>query len=144
MSTKHIHKITNGTVIDHIKAGHSRKLLDIIGSGDDIVTIGVNFESAKYGRKDILKFDNKNLSDKEIALVSILFPEASISIIRNGHVLEKKKHTKPAIIEGIIACPNPKCISNNEEVTTMFHTSPSFLCLYCERTVRFDEIGFAK
>ena len=54
-----IDAIHNGIVIDHIAAGKSMELYDILGLGrlDCTVAILKNVPSQKLGRKDIIKID---------------------------------------------------------------------------------------
>lgn len=130
---KHIDIIENGTVIDHIAPGHSRKILSMIGAWTDVVTIGINLASTKSGKKDIIKYPNKNLTEKEISLIAALSPNATINIIADSKVVHKYTPEQPNMIEGIIKCPNPQCITNHEYALTKFYTTPILKCFYCER-----------
>jgi aspartate carbamoyltransferase regulatory subunit len=69
---------------------------------------------------------------------------AKINIIKNFEVIEKKILTLPDSFIGLVKCPNPKCITNNEPMKTRFETvskEPVVLkCLYCEREVQEDGI----
>ena len=55
----------------------------------------------------------------------------------NYEVVEKKQVIMPDIVKGIVKCGNPKCITNNEPMTTIFHVickeSGIFKCHYCEK-----------
>ena len=56
-----IDSIQNGIVIDHISAGKSMELYNILGLGklDCTVAILKNVTSGKLGRKDIIKIDRE-------------------------------------------------------------------------------------
>lgn len=51
-----VFKIQNGTVIDHISSPMALKIIDILGIKEQgIISIGLNFDSSKTGKKDIIK-----------------------------------------------------------------------------------------
>ncbi len=142
-----IRKIKQGTVIDHIPPGKSLKVLKIIGISEKtpyIVSVGMNVPSKKIGKKDIVKVENKELSEKETNKLALIAPDATINIIENYKVTRKYKVSLPSIIEGIIKCPNPNCISNHERILPKFiveRRKPLKLrCYYCERVVPGDRI----
>ena len=56
-----IDSLQNGIVIDHIKAGASMAIYDLLKLGklDCCVAIIKNARSAKYGKKDIIKIDGE-------------------------------------------------------------------------------------
>ena len=74
---KQIDFIQNGTVIDHIKAGESFKVLEVlqmiehISEGQCKVMIGCNFDSGVISRKDIIKISGGFLTQKEVNQVSL-------------------------------------------------------------------------
>ncbi|MFX1233822.1 MAG: hypothetical protein ACFFBY_04600, partial [Promethearchaeota archaeon] len=79
--------------------------------------------------------------------ISILSPNATISLIDNYKLIEKKKVKLPSIIERLILCQNITCISNSEEpISTEFlvlEEKPlKIQCIYCNRIYKLDEIKF--
>lgn len=139
--------IEDGTVIDHIRAGQALKIIRILNLPADnkIVTVGLNLESAVMGQKDIIKVENRELTQKEANRVAIFAPNATINIIRNFKVVDKFKIKIPQMIESLIICPNPTCITNNELMESVFHVLPngenlSFQCEYCEKIFKQNEI----
>lgn len=137
--------LSEGTVIDHLVAGTALKVLDILGiSFEGAVTIGLNLESRKMGSKDIIKIERREVTPEEVAKIALVSPRASFSIIRDYQVVEKFTPELPELIEGLIRCPNPSCISSEERVRTKFAVlrgDPLRLrCHYCERTQRKEEI----
>lgn len=131
--------IKEGTVIDHIPANNLFKVIAILGL-DKIanqITFGTNLESEKLGSKAIIKVSDKFFEDDEINKIALIAPHAKLNIIRDYEVVEKKIVEIPKNIRGIVKCFNPKCITNNEKITTYFNvvsTAPiSLKCRYCEK-----------
>ncbi|MGD0718888.1 MAG: aspartate carbamoyltransferase regulatory subunit [Thermoplasmata archaeon] len=136
--------IKNGTVIDHIGNGLALEVLRIIGikeiDKDSTVSIALHVRSGKLGWKDIVKVENMELSPRKVNAIALLAPTATISIIRDFHVKDKRSVDLPERIFGIVRCPNPSCISNQAEpVESQFRVirrRPVVLsCAYCERQV---------
>ncbi len=134
-----VSKIKDGTVIDHITAGHALdvvRILGITGRTNGTVLIAMHVPSKQLGTKDILKVEGRELEPEEVDKIALLAPHASINIIRNYRVAEKKRAKLPNIISGIVKCGNPACISNsNEPVQPQFYVKsrePLMLgCHYC-------------
>lgn len=131
--------LKNGTVIDHIP---SDKLFTVVNllelqSSDQNITIGNNFESQKLGKKGIIKVADRFFSDEEISRLSVVAPNVKLNIIRNYEVVEKKQVIMPDVVKGIVKCGNPKCITNNEPMPTLFHVVDKengiLKCHYCEK-----------
>lgn len=143
-----VRKIENGTVIDHIAAGNGLKVAKILGldSSGNCYVVLANVPSRKLGRKDIVKIEDKELTKKEIEKVSLVTQNATINIIRNSEVAEKRQIEIPEIFEGIMRCPNTNCITNHENAATRFSVEikhpPKIRCYYCERVFGPDEIDF--
>jgi len=137
--------IKEGTVIDHIPANRGLQVLSIIKPDNKaVVTMGINFSSKKYGRKDILKIEDRELTASEVNSIALVAPNANVIIIRNFEVVSKTAVQIPDIIKNSARCGNPKCVTNAEESSTRFTTvsrSPVRLrCDYCERTFHIDEL----
>ncbi len=141
-----VRRIKNGTVIDHIPSGKSLRVLKILNLDeyDDTVLLAMNVPSRKMGKKDILKIENKELEEKDVNKISLIAPNATINIIRNYHVVEKRKVKIPDFIEGIIRCNNYNCITNHEKIKTKFIVEKKnpirVRCYYCERVMYENEI----
>jgi aspartate carbamoyltransferase regulatory subunit len=108
------------------------------------VTIGLNLDSAKLGRKDIIKIERREVTPQEVAKIALISPRSSFSIIRDFQVARKFTPTLPETIENLIRCPNPSCISNSTWALTKFsvlRTDPLRVrCYYCERSLKKEEI----
>lgn len=131
--------LENGTVIDHIP---SDRLFDVVNllALQDVeypITIGNNLESKKHGHKGIIKIADRFLSEEEISRLAIISSSIKLNIIKNYEVVEKRTATLPDVLIGIVTCPNPKCISNNEPMPTYFHVVDAengiLKCHYCEK-----------
>lgn len=130
--------IENGTVIDHIPSEKTYEVANVLELQNlkTIVTIGYNYLSKKIGHKGIIKVENKFFTNEEISRLSVVAPNAVLNIIQNYEVVEKKKVETPDEIRGIIKCNNPKCITNNEPMQTVFNVIDKELgiikCHYCD------------
>ena len=130
--------IKEGTVIDHIPAGKVFSIVEILGIGEhDQVMIGTNLSSKRFGKKDVIKIENRILSQGEIASIALIAQNATISIIENFKSQKKFKVEIPDTIHSVIRCPNIHCITNEEAVKSRFGVESrkplKVRCAYCER-----------
>ena len=138
--------IENGTVIDHIPSEKTYEVASVLGlqNLDTVVTIGYNYLSKKIGRKGIIKIENKFFSDEEISRLSVVAPNVVLNIIRNFEVVEKKKVETPDELRGIVKCNNPKCVTNNEPMATMFtvidKNAGIIRCHYCDKEQDINKV----
>ncbi len=143
-----VSKIKNGTVIDHITSGHALdvvKILGITGKEESPITIAMNVPSKRFKRKDIVKIEGRELKPQEVHKIALIAPHASINIIRDYKVVKKEEVKLPKVIEGIIKCTNPACISNsNEPVKAKFYVDSeeplSLKCHYCGYIVEKKDV----
>ena len=133
--------LENGTVLDHIPAQYVYKALDLLGLKDieNQITIGINLASKIYGKKGIIKIADKFFEDDELNKLSLIAPDATVNVIKDFKVVEKKKLEIPREIRGIGRCMNPKCVTNHQPIETRFSTAKkgdeiSLLCHFCEKT----------
>ncbi len=141
--TIRVSKLKNGVVIDHLKPGTAFKTLQVLGLGHDgILTIGINYDSQRLGKKDIIKLENFTLSPAQINKIAIISPQATYCVVENYEVISKADVALPDILENIVKCTNPRCITNQEKVATRFYILKkdplSLKCHYCEK--RMDEM----
>ena len=132
--------LENGTVLDHIPAENVYKALDILNLKgiESQITIGINLASKLYGQKGIIKIADKFFEDEELNKLALIAPKATVNVIRDFKVVEKKKITMPNEIIGIAKCMNPKCVTNHQPIKTRFTTIAkgdeiSLLCHFCEK-----------
>lgn len=147
-----IPKIKKGTVIDHIDAGYALTIMDVIGLGEtqNLMTIGVNIESKKYEKKDIVKVENIFLTETQMQQISIIAPNASISLIEDFNVIKKIRLQLPKVIKKLIKCSTNTCISNSEkepiesEFNVLNEKPLKIQCVYCDRILKLDQLMFIK
>lgn len=136
----------NGTVIDHIPCDKLVDVMSVLGleSVQTAVTYGQNLESRKMGRKGLIKIADRFLTGGEVDQLSVIAPHITLSIIRNYEVVEKREVNLPATLRGIVRCNNPKCITNNEPMETLFYLSEDgaarLRCHYCEKEQALSDI----
>jgi aspartate carbamoyltransferase regulatory subunit len=138
--------LKNGTVIDHIPPHLLFKVVSLLqlDQVSNRVTIGNNLNSKKMDKKGIIKISDRYYADEEINRIALIAPSAKINVIREYEVVEKKELTPPDSFTGIVKCPNPKCITNNEPMKTRFNViekNPIILkCKYCEKEIKQEDI----
>ena len=131
--------IENGTVIDHIPANKTSQVATLLKLSElkNPVTIGYNYPSKKVGCKGIIKVSDKFFTDEEISRLSVVAPKVVLNIIKDYEVVEKKTVEPPDEIRGIVKCNNPKCITNNEPMDTVFNIVDKahgiLKCRYCDK-----------
>ena len=143
-----VRKIRNGTVIDHIPSGNALRVLKVLGiTGEEGMRISIvmNTDSGKLGKKDIIKIEGRELNIKEVNIIALIAPTATINIIRNYRVVSKESVEIPDYIKDIVKCANPNCITNQEDdLKPRFETiskNPLLLrCVYCDRYTTLEDI----
>ena len=132
-----IEPIQNGVVIDHIEAGRAMQLYKLLnlGSLDASVALIKNVPSKKMGKKDIIKIDAD--IDLDFDVIGFVDPSATVVIIRNGELVEKRSIALPEKLTNVIFCNNPRCITAVEqEIDHIFKLSDpdkkEYRCIYCE------------
>ncbi len=143
-----VSKIRCGTVIDHINAGKALLVLRILGikaGSSERVLIAMNVPSKKMGRKDIVKVEGKYIGEEELNRIALISPNATINLIEEYEVSEKRRVELPEVVEGILTCPNRNCITNSkrEPIKSRFHVRKDgekvkAICHYCGRKI--DEL----
>ena len=130
-----IDSIENGYVIDHIPAGKGMQIYNVL-SLDKLncqVAIITNAKSQKNDVKDIIKINE--LVELDLDIIAFIAPEATVNVIKDSQRIDKKLLSLPKEIKNIVMCPNPRCISNNEDIDHIFKLTDdkgTYRCLYCE------------
>ncbi len=132
-----IDSIQTGIVIDHITAGRAMRLYELLGLGslDCSVAIIQNAVSKKMGRKDIIKIDADIPVNFDV--IGYVDPTATVNIIRDGRLVEKREIGMPETLTNVIRCKNPRCITSTEqELDHIFKLTDRlkeiYRCAYCE------------
>ena len=136
-----IGQIKEGIVLDHITAGNSMNIYNVLNLDklDCTVALIKNAESPKMGKKDIIKIGT--LLDLDLDVLGYLDPGITINVIRDGKVAERRKIGLPERVVGVIKCKNPRCITSVEqEIVHEFKlTDPNkkvYRCIYCEQAAK--------
>lgn len=145
-----VRRIKDGTVIDHIEAGKGLKVLEALGiDGKDgnVITIALNVPSGKFNKKDIIKVENRYLQDYDTNKLAIISPKASINIIKDYKLVEKRRVFLPNKIEKIFRCSNPDCITNSQEhiesiMEVIDKTGLILRCKYCTRILDVNQLKY--
>lgn len=138
--------LEQGTVIDHIPTEKVFQVVSLLNlqNINCKIAIGNNLESKKMGRKGIIKISDKFFTDEEINRISVVAPNVVLNIIRGYEVVEKKHVQLPESLHDIVRCANPKCITNNEPMPSLFHLTnkekATLKCHYCEKEQDIDQI----
>ena len=134
--------IKNGTVIDHIPVEKTFDIVSLLQLQRLVtpVTIGYNFTSKMVGTKGIIKV----FTDDEISRLSVVAPNVVLNIIKDYEVVEKKRVETPDELRGIVKCNNPKCITNNEPMDTIFNVIDKehgiLKCHYCDKEQKMEKV----
>ncbi|MDE5940895.1 MAG: aspartate carbamoyltransferase regulatory subunit [Muribaculaceae bacterium] len=136
--------LKSGTVIDHIPSEALFKCVKILGveKMPQKLTIGNNLDSARLGTKGIIKVADTFFPEATLNRIALIAPTAVVNTIRDYEVVEKRRVELPAVIRGIVRCDNPKCITNNEPMATVFYVTEDgehIRCRYCNHTVANDK-----
>ncbi|MDC1103750.1 aspartate carbamoyltransferase regulatory subunit [Nitrosopumilus sp.] len=145
-----VRRIKEGTVIDHIDEGKGIQVLDALridGKDGSLITIALNVPSGKSKKKDIIKVENKFLKDDDTNKIAVIAPKATINIIKNYKLIQKRRVSLPNEIDRIFRCSNPDCITNStehiESVMDLIDKETMILkCRYCARILDVNEIKY--
>jgi aspartate carbamoyltransferase regulatory subunit len=149
MAELKVSKIKRGTVIDHIRAGMAPAVLRILGIDrgfSHVVVVAMNVKSSQLGAKDIVKVEHQILDEETLQKISIIAPQATINIVKDFEIVEKRGVSLPQQLRGIIKCPNRNCITNHpqEQVSSFFACEREepieFRCHYCEELVEAERV----
>ena len=145
--TLSVSAIQNGTVIDHITAGQTLRIMYMLRllHRKHKVTVGFNLPSKRMQLKDLIKIEDHALTNKEANEITVFAPEATINIIKNFEVVQKIITSLPPHIGGIFICPNPICITHNEPVESFFTVAEQgrqvkLVCQYCEKAFDRNQV----
>tara|TARA_B100000530_G_scaffold7668_2_gene6403 strand:- start:10275 stop:10742 length:468 start_codon:yes stop_codon:yes gene_type:complete len=141
--------ICNGTAIDHIPSGHALQVLKMLrldtGRSNPISMV-MNVPSGKMGRKDVLKIEDRELNQEELDRLALIAPKASVAIIRNYHVAEKRNIELGSELINIVRCSFSNCITQNSREPLphkikIISADPLVLrCSYCGKNQDIDQI----
>ena len=129
--------VNTGIELDHIKAGKSMQIYELLGLDkiNNCVAIIQNADSAKYGKKDIIKIDQ--IIDLDFDVLGYIDSNITVNIVTDGK-LERKHHMElPQTLKNVVKCKNPRCIPSVEQ--GILHTfklvdreNKVYRCIYCD------------
>ncbi len=132
-----IDSIQNGVVIDHITAGLGMRLYELLDLAtlDASIALIKNVNSKKMDKKDIIKIDADITLNLDV--IGFVDPNATVNIIKDGILVEKRSIGMPEILTNVIKCKNPRCITSCEqELDHKFKLTDKerkvYRCIYCE------------
>ncbi len=140
--------LENGTVIDHIPSKVVFQVIKMLGldSFDNQILFGINLDSKRYGKKGIIKVKNKFFEKEESNKIAIVAPSATLIVIKDFEIIEKKAVEVPLIVKKFIKCINPNCVTNHENIPTKFSVidkdAMKLQCHYCEKITSKENFNF--
>ena len=133
-----VDSLERGVVIDHIQAGRSMQIYQLLNLDDLDCCVAVikNVKSNRMGRKDIIKIEDR--VDADLEAIGFIDPNITVNIIDQGTIIQKKKLKLPERVRNIIRCRNPRCITSVERDLPheFVLTDPErgvYRCCYCEQ-----------
>lgn len=132
--------VTTGIVLDHIEAGKSLRIYELLGLEKIKSSVAViqNVKSSKYGKKDIIKIDE--IIDIDFNVLGYVDPNITVNVVRNGELAHKSHMSLPVELSGVLKCRNPRCITSIENVPSKFKLSDRknriYTCEYCDTEVK--------
>ena len=129
--------VRTGIVLDHIQAGKSMQIYKLLKLDelDCSVAIIQNAVSTKYGKKDIIKIDERIELDMDV--LGYIDPNITVNLVRDGK-LEVKTHLElPETLTNVLTCKNPRCITSVEQgAKQRFYLADKekkiYRCSYCD------------
>ena len=141
--------IRNGTVIDHIPAGHAMRVLEMLGinkSSSVPVSMVMNVPSKKKGTKDIIKVEDRELTQDELNRLALVAPDAHVAIIRAYVVAEKLTIELGSEVTNVVRCTFSNCITTNHmeplphRLKVLSREPLELRCHYCGRPQDLEEL----
>lgn len=139
-----INSINKGIVIDHIKAGHGHMLYEMLDldKADYSVALIMNASSKAMGKKDIIKIEN--VIDLDLRVLGLIDETITVNIIEDQKIIKKINVELPEVVEDVIQCKNPRCISTSERnIVHRFELidreQKLYKCSYCDQIYDKEE-----
>lgn len=134
-----VSSISEGFVLDHIKAGKSMEIYKYLKLDklDCCIAIIKNADSNKMGKKDIMKIECP-IDVIDLDILGYIDDKITINIIKDDKVVEKRRLKLPVQITNVLKCKNPRCITSTEQgLDHVFlltdEEKKTYRCKYCEQ-----------
>lgn len=129
--------VRTGIVLDHIKAGKSMEIYELLKLDklNCCVAVIQQVDSTKYGKKDIIKIDEDIPLDFDV--LGYVDSNITVNKVRDGKLDTKVHLSLPETLTGVIKCKNPRCITSIEqEIVQKFKLVDKekkvYRCAYCD------------
>lgn len=139
-----VSKLKKGIIIDHIEAGHGFEIYKELHLNDidDVVVLLKNIPSKKMKQKDLIKIETDMQID--MTVLGLIDPNVTINFVKNGELCKKISLTLPKVVNGIMTCKNPRCITQYEDVKEIkFYLvneeKKQYRCEFCDAYTTFIE-----
>ena len=148
-SMRRVTAIRNGTVIDHIPAGQALRVLKLLNITDRTavpVSLVMNVPSKKMGAKDIVKVEDRELTQAELDRLALVASEASVAIIRAYSVAEKLHINLGEELNNVVRCRFSNCITQNSReplphrLVILSKDPLQLRCHYCGTPQNIDQL----
>ena len=148
-SMRRVTAIRNGTVVDHIPSGQALRVLEMLGIGGKSsvpVSLVMNVPSKKMGSKDIIKVEDRELTQTELDRLALVAPDAHVAIIRAYSVAEKLTINLGTEVLNVVRCTFSNCITINlreplpHRLKVISRDPLHIRCHYCGRPQDLDEL----
>lgn len=137
-----VSKLKKGIIIDHIEAGHGFEIYKELHLNDidDVVVLLKNIPSKKMKQKDLIKIETDMQID--MTVLGLIDPNVTINFVKNGELCKKISLTLPKVVNGIMTCKNPRCITQYEDVKEIkFYLvneeKKQYRCEFCDAYTTF-------
>ena len=134
-----VSSISEGFVLDHIKAGKSMEIYKYLNLDklDCCIAIIKNADSNKMGKKDIMKIECP-IDVIDLDILGYIDDKITINIIKDDKVVEKRRLKLPVQITNKKKNKNPRCITSIEQgLDHVFiltdEEKKTYRCKYCEQ-----------
>lgn len=140
-----VSKIKKGIVLDHIEAGRAHVLYKALelDKVTDAVVLMQNIFSTSMGKKDLIKIETDyNLDFTVLGLIS---PHTTVNFIEDGERVKKIRMELPEVVEDVLTCKNPRCITNSEreipghKFFLYNRDKKEYKCEYCDTVTTYGE-----
>lgn len=139
-----INSISRGIVIDHIQPGKGYEIFKFLelDKADYTVALIMNASSKKFGTKDMIKIEN--VLDMDLSILGLLDDSLTVNIIEDEKIKEKVTIRLPEIVEDILRCSNPRCITSDErnivhKFSLVNREKKLYKCDFCDHLYHLED-----
>jgi aspartate carbamoyltransferase regulatory subunit len=97
------------------------------------------------GKKDFIKIEDYHPKSDDLNKIALIAPDATISVIKNGDVVEKGRVEVPKEYSGKLMCINPRCVTKTEKYLTPSYIVESvrplsLRCKFCDKVLNEEDV----